>query len=306
MIKVTNLTKKYGEFKALDDVNFEVETGKITGFLGPNGAGKTTCMRIITGFLELDQGKVIFENNLDIKQNREQLLMQIGYLPENNPLYKNLRVDEFIRFNAQIKGLTNMEDLAELLKKCGLDKVANKQISTLSKGYKQRVGLAKALLGDVKYLILDEPTTGLDPIQKEEILSLIKSLAKDKTIIFSSHALDEVKKIADKIIIINQGKVAAQGETSLLAKQHLKKSVISVVTDAKSEQFKSQLKLLDFVDQIDKVTTIKQFNHYKVIVNNASDATSQIYKLAVKNKWLLSELYLQEQSLDNLFKELTK
>lgn len=304
MLEVKKLNKSYGEFKALDDVSFKAEKGKITGFLGPNGAGKTTTMRIITGFLASDSGSVLFSGK---KASSVDFTKELGYLPENNPLYLNLRVDEFLKFSAELKEVTDLSEIKEIVEKCGLEKVQMKIIGTLSKGYKQRVGLAKALIGSPKYVVLDEPTTGLDPNQKKEILKLIKSLAKDKVIIFSSHVLTEVQEISDKLIIINEGKLVAEGKPHDLVKKHFKNSVIQVTTDATKTKFESEVKKLKEVSDINeiksKATKMKMF---EVRCTNPEETAIEVYKMSVKNKWVLSELHTHEESLDNLFEQLTK
>ncbi len=306
MLRVENITKKYGNFTAVNNISFTLKKGDITGFLGPNGAGKTTTMRIITNFLSQDTGKVTYDN-MSINIHFDKIISNIGYLPENNPLYGNLRVDETLVFTARLKGVKDKNKINEIASKCGIKNVLTKEIDNLSKGYKQRVGLAKALIGDPQYLILDEPTEGLDPNQKEEILELIKSFSKDKAIIFSSHVLSEVTKIANKIIIINKGKIVASGEKDTLLKEHFKQSKVEVLTDA------PQLKFIKLVKNVKGVTNIekgnkgrKNFKEYIIDCNNPEKVSYEIFEIVVKNKWKLTKLNTTSYGLDELFRELTK
>ncbi len=207
MIIVSSLTKIFEQTFAVNNISFKTKEGEIIGFLGPNGAGKTTTMRLLTGYLKPTSGKVSI-NNLDPIKNRIEVLKNIGYLPENNPLYFEMKVSEYVDFVGQVKGEKNIQ---QIIKEIGLDEVINKKIEELSRGYKQRVGLAAALFGNPKILILDEPTSGLDPLEQEKIRHLIKKLAKRKTIIFSTHILSEVEDIASRLIIINKGKIVYDG-----------------------------------------------------------------------------------------------
>lgn len=207
MIVVSSLTKIFEKNLAVNNISFKTKEGEIIGFLGPNGAGKTTTMRLLTGYLKPTSGKVSI-NNLDPIKNRLEVLKNIGYLPENNPLYFEMKVSEYLDFVGQIKKEKNIKSI---VKEVGLDEVINKKIEELSRGYKQRVGLAAALFGNPKILILDEPTSGLDPLEQEKIRHLIKKLAKRKTIIFSTHILSEIEDIASRLIIISKGKIVYDG-----------------------------------------------------------------------------------------------
>ena len=207
MISVSSLRKVFGETLALDKVSFKAKEGEVIGFLGPNGAGKTTTMRLILGYLKPTEGEVLIDNRNPLK-HRLDILSQIGYLPENNPLYSEMKVNEYLEFIASIKKEKNWLKIAQQV---GLTEVLNKKIEELSRGYKQRVGLAAALFGNPKILILDEPTSGLDPLEQDKIKELIKKLAKRKTIIFSTHILSEVEDVANRLIIINQGRIVYDG-----------------------------------------------------------------------------------------------
>ncbi|MBN2015578.1 ATP-binding cassette domain-containing protein [Candidatus Dojkabacteria bacterium] len=306
MLKVTNLTKNYGQTKALDKVTFSVEKGKITAFLGPNGAGKTTTMRILTGFLLPESGKITFDER-SLKLKLSEIINEIGYLPENNPMYSNLRVDEFLKWIAQMKGAHHSENLLEIAEKCGIDKVLDKEIDTLSKGYKQRVGLAKALIGEPNYLILDEPTEGLDPNQKQEILKLIKEVSKEKTILFSSHVLSEVTQVAHNVIIINKGKVVAEGNKEALLKEHLKNATIKIATDAPTTKLRQTLQKIKTIEAIAKTTNRRTgFNEYTIGCKDPEETALKIFENIVRNKWKLTELHTESLGLEELFTELTK
>jgi len=208
MIIFSSVSKVFGQKKAVDSISFKTKEGEIIGFLGPNGAGKTTTMRLILGYLKPTTGKVSV-GDFDPIDNRIEVLKQVGYLPENNPLYLEMKVDEYLNFIACAKNEKNWQNLVESV---GLNEVLNKKIEELSRGFKQRVGLTAALFGNPKYLILDEPTSGLDPIEQEKIRDLIKKLAKKKTIIFSTHILSEVEDVANRLIIIYQGKIIYDGK----------------------------------------------------------------------------------------------
>ena len=211
MIQVENITKKYGSFTAVKNINFQIEEGEIVGFLGPNGAGKSTTMNMITGFIEPSSGKIIVDG-YDISKKPKKAKKQIGYMPEGVPLYSDLTVKEFVTYMAELKGVARKEKkekVEKVLEQIGLTEVQNKLTKNLSRGYKQRVSMAGALVGDPKVIILDEPTVGLDPKQVTEIRALIKKLGKNHTVILSSHILSEVSQICNKVIIINKGKIVA-------------------------------------------------------------------------------------------------
>lgn len=303
MIKVKRLSKRYTQTLALDNVSFDLKPGVIYGFLGPNGAGKTTAMRIMTGFIRPDSGSVTYDGR-DIAENNLTITEKIGYLPENNPLYENMRVDEFLTFVSSVKG--GKTDLKVVAVECGLTQVLTKEIGELSKGYKQRVGLAKALIGNPDYLILDEPSTGLDPNQKTEILDLIKKAGKQKTILFSSHVLSEVEAIADELIIINKGEIVAKGSAAEISLKHLKGSMITLEIDTSSTTALPKLKKIKLLDDVKSAGSKNKFYKYEIITRDSNKASVEIFKTAVKEKWLVKELHSETSNLENLFKELTK
>ena len=207
MISLIKVTKIFGQKKAVDNLSFKAKEGEIIGFLGPNGAGKTTTMRLILGYLKPTEGEIKVDG-LDPIKERVEVLRKIGYLPENNPLYQEMKVKEYLNFIGQVKEEKNID---EIVKKVGLEEVLSQKIEELSRGFKQRVGLAASLFGNPKILILDEPTSGLDPLEQEKIRTLIKKMAKNKTIIFSTHILSEVEDVANRLIIINHGKIVYDG-----------------------------------------------------------------------------------------------
>ena len=304
MLEIKNLTKNYNDFRALDKVSFTLKEGEITGFLGPNGAGKTTALRILTGFLDQSSGTIKYSGKSFQNQPRS-IIKQIGYLPEDNPLYNDFRVDDFLIFCRKIKKGKKSE-LKEIINECGLKNVLTKRINELSKGYRQRVGLAKALIGDPKFLLLDEPTTGLDPNQKQEILKLIKNASKNRIVLFSSHILSEVSDIADRVIIIHEGKIVADDKAKDLAGKYLQGSAILVKTNCKLEDLRNAFKDDDNIKAIIKKSTgNSKFVEYEFTCLNSDQASLKIFETVVKNKWKLTKLYTKDFDLEDVFRKLT-
>lgn len=308
MLEVINLKKSFNKTIALENVSFSVKENEITGFLGPNGAGKTTTLKILTGLIKKNSGEIFFDGKR-LENNETKILKEVGYLAENNPLYDDLRVDEILKFviNLSQKKI-DKKFVKDVVFKCGLNDVLTKKIKHLSKGFKQRVGLAKALVIDPKFIFLDEPTTGLDPNQKEEILDLIKDFSKNKILIFSSHVLSEVKKIAEKIIIINKGKIVLTGKKDQLLKNFNKdhESVI-IVTDATVREFKNKVQKIKNFYSAELISKPKKgFNEFEVICKNPQNFSIDLFKCVVKNRWNLMSLYHKKKELEDLFKDLTK
>jgi len=298
-IIVDNITKLYGQQKALNNVSFTVETGQIVGFLGPNGAGKSTMMKIITCYIPPTQGTVkvcgfdILDESIDVKKH-------IGYLPEHNPLYLDMYVKEFLEFVGGLYKINNLKGrVAEMIELTGLQVEQKKKIGALSKGYRQRVGLAQAIIHDPKVLIMDEPTTGLDPNQLEEIRSLIKTLGKEKTVMLSTHIMQEVEAVCDKVIIINKGEIVANESTSTLQKS-TSKQLYTVEFDKSIS--KNDLK------KITGVTEVVQINENTWQISTAAekDIRKEIFDFAVSNKLSVLTLNKEEQKLEDVFKQLTK
>jgi len=306
-IIVENLTKKYGNQRAVDNISFEVKTGEVLGFLGPNGAGKTTTMKIITCYMAPNDGDVKI-GDLSIHENQDEIKRKIGYLPESNPLYHDMPVLEYLEFAAQLQGVPdNMinKRIAEMVALTGLNKEKHKKIGELSKGYKQRVGLAQAMIHDPEILILDEPTTGLDPNQIVEIRKLIKDLGKEKTVILSTHILPEVEATCDRILIINNGKIVADGTSEMLRKQAQGQEILRVTIDEApgKDEIISALSGLDSVGMVDPVKDAES----SFVINSKDNLSSRknIFNLCVQKKWVLTELTPLETKLEDIFRELT-
>ena len=307
MIEVKHVTKKYGNFTAVDDINFTIKNDEIVGFLGPNGAGKSTTMNMITGYIEPTSGKIIV-NDYEISKDPKKVKRQIGYMPESTPLYNDLTVREFVNYMADLKYVKRKdkkEKVDKVLQDVGLTDVQKKLIRNLSRGYKQRVSMAGALIGDPKVLILDEPTVGLDPKQITEIRDLIRKLGKNHTVILSSHILSEVSQICEKVIIINKGKVLAVDTPSNLEEKFEEENRIFVtVEDEKNkiEKVAKKIKNLKSIEFIkDKNDGTKQ---YELIADKSTDLRKEIFNLFPKNDINILELKKSEITLEDAFLKL--
>jgi ABC-2 type transport system ATP-binding protein len=301
-IKVKQLTKIYGIQKAVDDVSFEVSEGEILGFLGPNGAGKSTTMKITTGYLPPTSGTVEV-CGYDVTQSPIKVQQNIGYLPEHNPLYLDMFVHEFLQFVGSIHGLKGKflrERIKEMVDLCGLVVEQNKKIGTLSKGYRQRVGLAQALIHDPKVLILDEPTTGLDPNQIIEIRNLIKNISKHKTVIFSTHIMQEVQALCSRVIIINKGKIVADNEVNKISGEEVKQKILSVEFSEAIEL--DQLKGIEGVEDAQEVSP----GNYLIATSIDIDIRPKVFQFASENQKVLLGMKLEEHTLEDAFRQLTK
>jgi ABC-2 type transport system ATP-binding protein len=304
-IRLENVTKLFGEQNAVDDISFEVKTGEIVGFLGPNGAGKTTTMKMITGFLAPTSGK-IFINDQPVWENPGAVKKITGYLPENNPLYYDMYVTDYLEY---VAGLLQMEKgsinqrVREMVVVCGLDREKHKKIGELSKGFRQRVGLAQALIHDPQILILDEPTTGLDPNQIIEIRNLIKEAGKEKTVILSTHILPEVEAMSDRILIINEGKIVADGSPESLRKASGEGLTIRVKVDAET----STETVIEALKSIPGVSAVDLFNDNNtfIVTGDSGDLNRLIFHSAIANNFVLLEMTTIETKLEDIFKELT-
>jgi len=303
-IKINSLSKRYGHQKAVDDISFEVKTGEILGFLGPNGAGKTTTMKMITGYLDMDQGD-IFIGGQSVSNDRTK--QYIGYLPEHNPLYSDMPVMDYLHFCAALQGMSKSaipDRVREMVRLCGLDIEKHKRIQELSKGYRQRVGLAQAMIHDPEILILDEPTTGLDPNQIVEIRELIRKLGKQKTVILSTHILPEVEATCDRILIINRGKIVADGTAHTLRKQAQGNQVLRTrITGASTDHIQQSLLSLDSVAMVDIVDE----NNQQFELQSKPETTSNeaVFQLCVQQNWVLHEMIPFETKLEDIFRDLT-
>ncbi len=308
MIKVDNLTKRFGRHPAVTGATFAVEQGEVVGFLGPNGAGKTTTIRMLTGFLPPSSGSASIDG-LDVNRHSLEARRRIGYLPESVPLYRDMRVREYLRFRGQLKGLggnslrTRMDEVVEL---CGLRDVRRKMIRTLSKGFRQRVGLADALIHDPPLLILDEPTNGLDPNQIRAIRHLIKQLGQSHTILLSTHILSEVEMICDKIVIIDGGKVLASDTPANLISTMRTAGRISLELRADPENARKKIASLDNVKKVTHERTREDWEEFSVLVESGTDTRERIANLVREEQWPLRSLYRQAETLEDVFVELTR
>jgi len=309
MISVEHLTKYYGGFLAVDDLSFEIDEGHVYGFLGPNGAGKTTTMNIMTGCLSATAGSVKIDG-YDIFEESEKAKKLIGYLPEQPPLYMSETPVEYLQFVGEAKGLRGAElqrQIQEVITQTKIENVKNRRISALSKGYKQRVGIAQALLGNPRVIILDEPTVGLDPIQIIEIRDLIRELGEQHTVILSSHILSEVQTICDQILIIAKGKLIAFDEPDRLEEQLLTPSEIILTSDAKVEEVKE---ILSQVAQITEAAVIEENDFSVANIRTDSDdiykVSREIFLAFAKTDKVLLEMTLKKASLEDIFIELTE
>jgi ABC-2 type transport system ATP-binding protein len=315
-IQVKELTKLYGEQKAIDQISFEIKTGEIVGFVGPNGAGKSTTMKILTGFIPPSSGEVKI-NDLDLIDKSLEIRKHIGYLPENNPLYLDMYVKEYLEFVSGIYKLGNKTCLPadtaksrieEIIAQTGLTIEQKKKIGALSKGYRQRVGLAQALIHDPEILILDEPTSGLDPNQIVEIRNLISQVGKEKTVLLSTHIMQEVEAICDRIIIINKGKIVADDSIEAIY-SHTKDQLITVVVEFDKEVNQKQLEginLVDKVARIDDKNWLIQGLPVRQAGSSTEDIRQHIFKFAVESGLTVLSMQKKEKSLEEVFQELTK
>lgn len=299
-ISIQHIVKIYGSQRALQDVSFEVSKGQIVGFLGPNGAGKSTLMKIICSYLPPTSGKASI-CGFDVEEQSIEVRKRIGYLPENNPLYYDMYVKEYLEF---VLGLRSWKGdkkkrIAEMIDMVGLQVEQHKKIGALSKGYKQRVGLAQAIIHNPEVLILDEPTTGLDPNQLVEIRNLIKELGKEKTVMFSTHIMQEVEAVCDRIIIINKGNIVADNDASNIRKEFQSKSVLLIEFDQSID--------IQQIKKMNGVQTVQQQagNQYVIAYDSSFDLRVEISKYASKNGLLILQMNVQSSNLENIFKELT-
>jgi ABC-2 type transport system ATP-binding protein len=300
-VLVKDLVKIYGTQRAVDGISFTATKGQITGFLGPNGAGKSTTMKVATCFIPPSAGSVEV-CGYDVVASPIEVRKQIGYLPEHNPLYLDMYVQEYLKFTGGLygmKGAALQKRIVDMIDLCGLGIEQYKKIGALSKGYRQRVGLAQALIHDPQVLILDEPTTGLDPNQILEIRKVIKSIAKDKTVIFSTHIMQEVQALCDQVIIINRGKIVAD---KTIAEIRNLNTTVKIIRIEFTEQVDiNQFKTFEFVSDARHI----QANVYELVVTTDADTRPLIFKACAEKGWTLIEMKVEEQSLENVFRELT-
>jgi ABC-2 type transport system ATP-binding protein len=307
MIKVENLTKRYAGVTALNDVSFEVKRGEIVGFLGPNGAGKSTTMRILTGYIPATSGRAevggqdVFEDSLEVRRH-------IGYMPENNPLYVDMRVSEYLKFRAKLKGIVRGERkdrIQDVLQLCGLTDVRTRIIGNLSKGYRQRVGLADALLAEPDLLILDEPTIGLDPVQIRQVRQLIKDLGRRHTILLSSHILPEVEMTCNRVIIIHHGRILASDTPDNLRQTLHAGGLIRVEVRGPASEVEVRLRALNGIDSLEVRQGEDDYLYLTIQPRAGTDPREAIYKAVVSNGWSLRELSKTRTTLEDIFVQIT-
>jgi ABC-2 type transport system ATP-binding protein len=305
-IRIENLSKRYGMQTAVDNISFQVNTGEILGFLGPNGAGKSTSMKMITGYIGIGGGDILLGGR-SIREHGDDLKKHIGYLPENNPLYLDMTVMDYLDFCAALQGVPrNMikDRMRQMIKVCGLNAEKHKKIGELSKGYRQRVGLAQAMIHDPAVLILDEPTTGLDPNQIVEIRKLIRELGKEKTVILSTHILPEVEATCDKILIINKGKIVADGTADTLRKQASGSELLKIrIEDGSKDEILNALQNLPSVQKV--FISDAAVNRFEIQTKIGQSSKRDVFHLCVNRGWVLSESIPVETRLEDIFRNLT-
>lgn len=307
MIQVKNVSKKYGTFQALDNINFTIQDGEIVGLLGPNGAGKSTTLNIITGFIEQNEGEVTI-NGVDTIKNAKKAKQEIGYMPEGVPLYQDLSVKEFVTYLAELKSIPKTQrkqQIEQVIEQTMLTDVKNKLIKNLSRGYKQRVSLAGALVGEPKVLILDEPTVGLDPKQITEIRNLIKSLGKKHTIIFSSHILSEVSQICQKVIIINGGKIVAIDTPQNLEHKVKKENALLVIVEDKEHKIEEVTKTIKGVKQLKLIKDNQDgTKQYSITSKESVDLRKEVFEKYAREHITIFEMKKTEITLEDAFMKL--
>lgn len=299
-VETKNITKLFGKQKALDNVSFAIKKGELVGFLGPNGAGKSTMMKIITGYLPFDSGE-LFINNQKILSDNIEIKKSIGYLPEQNPLYTDFYIKEFLEITAGFYHLKNKKQrVAEMIELTGLGDEQHKKIRALSKGYRQRVGLAQALIHDPSILILDEPTTGLDPNQLEEIRELIRQIGKEKTVMLSSHIMQEVEAVCNRVIIINKGEIVADGGIAEIKSGSFNKNQIVFA------EFNAPVNQEQIMDIKGVANAVLKNNIWEIESDNEQDIRPVIFQFAVNNGFTILTLQEKQQNLENVFQKLTQ
>ncbi len=307
MIEVINLSKRFGATVALDNVSFEVAGGEVLGFLGPNGAGKTTAMRVITCYLAQDGGRVRV-GGLDTVEQSVEVRRRIGYLPESAPLYHDMGVIEYLDFIGRVRGMEAAhlrQRIGEMIEVCGLKRMQHRLIGTLSKGYRQRVGLAQTLIHDPEVLILDEPTSGLDPNQIVEIRDLIKQVGREKTVVLSTHILPEVEATCTRVIIINEGRIVASGTPRELARQSQGEArIFFTAKGTPAAALEPVLRESGIASALRLIETLDGKTRY-VLDSDHADAEEQLFRLAVRQGWTLTELRREAVSLEQVFTRLT-
>tara|TARA_B100000700_G_C14876288_1_gene775825 strand:+ start:47 stop:997 length:951 start_codon:yes stop_codon:yes gene_type:complete len=308
LLRVDNLSKNYGHVKAVKAISFELNKGQIVGFLGANGAGKSTTLKVITGYLSPTTGNVFLDDK-NIIDNHFEIQKEIGYLPELNPLYTDMKVHDYLQFHAEIRGIIDndfREALTRVVKDCGLQGIIHRTVGNCSKGYKQRIGLAAAMIHDPKILILDEPVTGLDPNQIVEIRQLIKKLGQEKIVLMSSHILQEIQATVDRIIIIHDGEIVADGTNDELIENSKGTTKLKmVISDADDESIQNIKATVPSITVQSSVTNEDKMKEIILDYPSTSDPRKDIFQYAVENKWVIYEMAASKNNLESIFRDLT-
>jgi ABC-2 type transport system ATP-binding protein len=309
MIQVNNLTKNYGDLCAVDQISLDIKQGEILGLLGPNGAGKTTTLRMLTGFLQPTAGS-IHVKDYSIDENPLEIKMILGYLPESAPLYHDMLVYDYLTYVADIRGVDKdhkLKRIRKLADLCGINEVMHQSIDVLSKGYKQRVGLAHAMMNDPEILVLDEPTSGLDPNQIVEIRQIIKQIGKEKTIILSTHILSEAEATCDRVVIINRGKIVADGSTESLKESAVdKKNIHLSLQNASFKSVETILSAIDGITAVNRVEETASQLDVRLGCRSSIDPRAAIYEKIKQTDWVLLDFHQKTQTLETIFRELTR
>ncbi len=304
-LQVSGVSKSFGATKAVQDITFEIRRGEVVGFLGPNGSGKTTTMRMLTSFYTPDAGRINI-NGLDTQDNDVATRQHIGYLPENNPLYGEMLVRDYLSFVASLRGMSSAakkQNLDQTLEEAGLTEVYYRPISQLSKGYRQRVGLAQAILHRPSILVLDEPTEGLDPNQRLTIRDLIRSLGKERTVLLSTHVMQEVENTCERVLVINRGRLIADSPVQELLKKA--EGMRSVYVEVEGSEVESALAKLDSVTSVERQSPVDGRKRYVVSIDGDQDIRPEIFRLAKRRDWTLWELHEEVAHLEDVFHHLT-
>jgi len=308
MITIQNLTKYYGDFKAVDDISFEVRDGEILGFLGPNGAGKTTTLKMLTCFMPPTMGEIRF-NDYNIREHSMEIRRMIGYLPENAPLYEYMNIREYLDYICDLRDITGSrrkDRMDAMIDTCGLSKMIGKNIGDLSKGYRQRVGIAQAMIHEPDIIILDEPTVGLDPNQIVEIRNLIKRVGKEKTVVLSTHILSEVEATCDRVVIIASGEIVADGSSETLRREMAGKSVIHIELKGGVPEAMQVYSSIAGVENIKELAGSNGTTRLDIDVSKGYDIREAVFKISVEKGWTIYEIHQDDTNLEDVFRQLTK
>ncbi|HOD15559.1 MAG TPA: ATP-binding cassette domain-containing protein [Spirochaetota bacterium] len=304
MITVQGITKRFGDITAVNNISFTIKEGEITGLLGPNGAGKTTTLRMLTGYLKPDSGTITI-GDFSVNDDSVDVRRIVGYLPESAPVYGDMLVYDYLSFIAEVRGIADEKRIEEIGALCGINDVMHQGIGELSKGYRQRVGLAQSMIHDPEILILDEPTSGLDPNQIIEIRNLIREIGKKKTIILSTHILPEVEATCDRVIIIDRGSIAADDRTEILQAASGGENLVTVrITGADFGQLKGELMKLPGVTRVDELPD-SDLVAAQVTAGGTADIRPEIFRMVSGRNWTLYEMMLEQRSLERVFRDLT-